>query len=133
MTNSEYLNLVKQLENAPLEIQRQAKKSLSGSISIGSEREKKAEAKQKKQLANLQERVYKFVKAELQDMKIDAENCVTFNFRVDLGGTKFKHLTEPKKKSRKSYLKTKKAVEMQGKDSAKMKTKKAKGTYEYIK
>lgn len=111
------------------ELMKQAKTIKAGKA----DKAKKVEAKQKKQLANLQERVYKFVKAELQDMKIDAENCVTFNFRVDLGGTKFKHLTEPKKKARKSFLKTKKAVEMQGKDTAKMKTKKAKGTYEYVK
>ena len=92
------------------------------------EKAKKAEAKQKKQLANLQERVYKFVKAELLEMNIDTENCVTFNFRVDLGGNKFKHVTEPKKKIRKAYLKkeSKKDIELQGKDTAKMKGAKAK-------
>jgi hypothetical protein len=127
-SKTEIAEALKVLQSAPLEVQKEAKKSLTGSISVEADAVKKAEAKQEKKLGSINEQVYKFAKGLCEDAKIDTKNCVTFNFRVDLGGTKFKDLTKPKKKLRTAYLKkeTKKDIEMQGKDTAKMKGAKAK-------
>ena len=127
-SKAEIAEALKVIQSASLEVQKEAKKSLTGSISVEAEAVKKAEAKQERKLNSINEQVYKFAKGLLEDAKIDSQNCVTFKMRIDLGGTKFKDLTKPTKKVRTAYLKkeSQKDIELQGKDTAKMKGAKAK-------
>ena len=107
VTNLEIAKAIAILKNAPLELRKSAKVEINGSITTDTKKAKKLESRQAKKLESINIELYKLARKLCIDAGIDDKNCVSFGFRVDLGGSKFKDLKKPKKVFRKSCLKKK--------------------------